>query len=287
MHPVEKRTLRPNVAAIVQDELGYILIGERMDTKNAWQFPQGGVDPGEDVAHAVLRELEEEVGLSPSDVEVITQRGPYRYWFPPGKAKKGHHGQEQTYFLMQLKAVREKINIKQKKQEFRTARWVLPSEFQLTWLPPMKQEVYRRVFHDFFQVDLIAVSTPVVHGEDEDEGLVVRSRQMSEPFETADGSQIRSLLDRSNAPVQNQSLAEAILRAKQNTARHYHVLSEEFYYILSGRGEMEVNGHTRQVRKGDAILIPPQAWHQLRAHTKMVFLCTCAPAYAHEDTHFE
>jgi len=107
------------------------------------------------------------------------------------------------------------------------------------------------------------------------------------PFTTKDGSTIRSLLDRTNAPVQNQSLAEATIPVGQPTQRHYHKLSEEFYFILEGTGTMEINGEERQVQPGDAILISPGAWHQITASTQLRLLCCCAPPYSHEDTLFE
>jgi mannose-6-phosphate isomerase-like protein (cupin superfamily) len=107
------------------------------------------------------------------------------------------------------------------------------------------------------------------------------------PFTTKDGSTIRSILDRANAPVQNQSLAEATVPAGVSTQRHHHKCSEEFYFILEGRGCMEVGGVTREVEPGDAILIPPGAWHTIEARSDLRFLCCCAPPYAHEDTYFE
>lgn len=107
------------------------------------------------------------------------------------------------------------------------------------------------------------------------------------PFTTKDGSAIRSILDRTNAPVQNQSLAEARVPAGSSTQRHYHKQAEEFYFILEGTGEMEIDGETGQVGAGDAILIPPGAWHTIAARENLRFLCCCAPPYAHEDTYFE
>jgi len=107
------------------------------------------------------------------------------------------------------------------------------------------------------------------------------------PFITKDGSTIRSILDRANAPVQNQSLAEATVPAGTSTQRHCHRLSEEFYFILEGRGTMEINGDTRAVAPGDAILIPSGAWHTITASEKLRFLCCCAPPYSHDDTYFE
>ena len=117
--------------------------------------------------------------------------------------------------------------------------------------------------------------------------MEIRNRESQTPFTTKDGSTIRSLLDMSNAPVAKQSLAEATLAAGAATDRHYHRLSEEFYYLLAGRGLMEIDGQNREVGPGDAILIPAGAWHQIRAVEALRFLCCCAPPYSHEDTYFE
>lgn len=119
--------------------------------------------------------------------------------------------------------------------------------------------------------------------------MIIRNRDASEPFVTKDGSIIRSLLDRSNAPVANQSLAEASLSPGTQTAPHHHKLSEEFYYVIEGEGVMTIDGAEREVGVGDAILIPPGARHTLR-NTGMgvlTILCCCAPPYAHEDTCLE
>jgi mannose-6-phosphate isomerase-like protein (cupin superfamily) len=119
------------------------------------------------------------------------------------------------------------------------------------------------------------------------EGMEIRALSEQAPFTTKDGSTIRSILDLANAPVENQSLAEATIPAGGGTRLHWHRDSEEFYFILSGSGVMEIGGETREVGEGDAILIPAGAWHQIRATTPLRFLCCCAPPYRHEDTYFE
>ncbi len=117
--------------------------------------------------------------------------------------------------------------------------------------------------------------------------MEIRSIHAAEPFTTADGSTIRSLLDLGTAPVRNQSLAEATLEQGAATERHYHRDAEEIYYVLDGRGQMEIDGETATVEAGDAVLIPPGAWHQIRAVTERLrFLCACAPPYRDEDTFF-
>jgi mannose-6-phosphate isomerase-like protein (cupin superfamily) len=117
--------------------------------------------------------------------------------------------------------------------------------------------------------------------------VIIRKHAEQETLTTKDGSTIRSLLDLSNAPVKKQSLAEASLVAGGETERHYHRLSEEFYYVLVGQGQIEIDGEEKTVVPGDAILIPAGAWHQISSEKGMRFLCCCAPAYAHEDTYFE
>lgn len=118
--------------------------------------------------------------------------------------------------------------------------------------------------------------------------MTVNQIAEQEPFTTADGSTIRSILDRTNAPVEAQSLAEATLSPGGATERHYHKVSEEFYFILEGNGTMELSGKTKQVGPGDAILIPKGEWHQITAdgEHKLRLLCCCAPPYSHEDTYF-
>jgi mannose-6-phosphate isomerase-like protein (cupin superfamily) len=103
------------------------------------------------------------------------------------------------------------------------------------------------------------------------------------PFTTKDGSTIREYLH-----TEQQSLAEATLAPHKATQRHYHALSEEIYLLLDGGGTMDVDGVVREVGPGDAVLIPPGAWHEITAGAEGVrFLCCCAPPYSDDDTHFE
>ena len=117
--------------------------------------------------------------------------------------------------------------------------------------------------------------------------MIVQTLDRQTPFTTRDGSTIRSILDRTNAPVREQSLAEATLPAGAATQRHHHKVSEEFYFLLEGRGEMELDGETRTLGPGDAVLIPAGSWHTLKASSPLRMLCCCAPPYSHEDTYFE
>lgn len=119
--------------------------------------------------------------------------------------------------------------------------------------------------------------------------MEVRNREQADAFTTLDGSTIRVLLDSALGGAREQSLAEASLPAGGSTRRHYHARTEEIYVVLEGSGEMEVGGDRQDVVVGDAILIPPGAWHEIRAGDggELRFLCCCAPPYSDEDTFFE
>jgi len=105
-------------------------------------------------------------------------------------------------------------------------------------------------------------------------------------FETKDGSEIQELLAHRNSAIRNQSLAEARLGVGQATTEHYHVRTEEIYYITQGTGRMRIGDEIREVRVGDAVAIPPGARHKLwnTGTEPLRLLCCCAPGYEHSDT---
>jgi putative (di)nucleoside polyphosphate hydrolase len=151
--PKREPKFRPNVAGILRNRDGKILICERIHVRNAWQFPQGGVDEGETLEEALARELWEEIGLDEKDFRIVQKRGGYRYHFPSGR-KKGYEGKEQTYFLCDFLAEDKKIDLEAHVPEFRGWKWIAPKDFRRDWLPPMKLDVYSRVFRDFFGIEL-------------------------------------------------------------------------------------------------------------------------------------
>lgn len=155
MFPSEALVYRPNVAAILQREDGRIFVAERINIKGAWQFPQGGIDEGEDAETALFRELEEEIGVKRAQLDIVRSQGGYRYAFPKGRLKYGiYGGQEQTYFLLCFRGRDEDFNLDSTHREFARFQWILPQEFQLNWAPGFKRAVYSQVMRDFFAVDL-------------------------------------------------------------------------------------------------------------------------------------
>lgn len=159
-HSVSMVRYRPNVAALMINEHGNLLICERCTIPGAWQFPQGGVDLGEEIEEALYREIREEIGLNKEHYDILNRKDGYRYLYPADvRSKKiqkhGNHGQEQTYFLCKVRNDAPEVNVNQTPREFRSYRWIHPTEFDLDWLPNFKHEVYRAVMKDFFNIDLI------------------------------------------------------------------------------------------------------------------------------------
>ena len=118
--------------------------------------------------------------------------------------------------------------------------------------------------------------------------METRSLDAALAFTTKDGSTIRELFGLPAGGTALQSLAEARLPPGGSTQRHYHARSEEIYFLLEGRAEIELAGERRALGPGEAVAIPPGAWHEITAlgDAGVRFLCCCAPPYTHEDTYF-
>jgi mannose-6-phosphate isomerase-like protein (cupin superfamily) len=114
----------------------------------------------------------------------------------------------------------------------------------------------------------------------------VKNLSDAPPFTTKDGSEIRELLAYRNSCIRAQSLAEARLPVGGSTQEHYHIKTEEIYYITHGAGRMRIESETREVKPGDAIAIPPGQKHKIwnTGSETLRLLCCCAPAYEHSDT---
>lgn len=148
---------RPNVAVLMLNRKGKLLVCERQGSKGAWQFPQGGVDMGEKLHEALTREVKEEIGLPASSYKVLEKRGGYTYLYPDQVKKQKNYfdGQIQTYYLCRLKKDASDIDLNtHKNPEFGRYKWIKPNSFKLKWLPEFKRQVYRAVMLDFFGVRL-------------------------------------------------------------------------------------------------------------------------------------
>ncbi len=154
-----KKRYRPNVAAVILSpkypEKCEFFIAHRCDIKNAWQFPQGGIDEGESPVDALYRELREEIGCN--EVEIL---GEYPEWITydfSGTARGKcypYDGQKQKFFLVRLKPD-AKIDLNAfDVPEFTEYDFVEYDELfeRVTYF---KRKVYRRVIDYFIKEGLI------------------------------------------------------------------------------------------------------------------------------------
>lgn len=144
---------RPNVAAVILSARYPlkcdIFIASRNDIADAWQFPQGGIDSGENPKEALFRELEEEIGTR--DVEIIAEYPEWlEYDFPQKIAQKMYpfDGQSQKYFLVRLKP-NAKIDLCTKVPEFSEHKFV-PLADVFEYITYFKRPVYKQVL-DYFK----------------------------------------------------------------------------------------------------------------------------------------
>ena len=145
---------RRGVGVMLINADGLVWVGRRIDNRDeAWQMPQGGIDPGEASWVCALRELEEETGIAPNLVEKIADHPQQlRYDLPQAIAAqlwKGKYvGQIQDWYLARFVGIDADIDIATKHPEFSHWQWVEP-----TLLPelivPFKRDMYRAILDGF------------------------------------------------------------------------------------------------------------------------------------------
>jgi putative (di)nucleoside polyphosphate hydrolase len=139
---------RPNVAIVVVNGRNQVFWGKRI-REHSWQFPQGGINPGETPEQAMYRELHEEVGLHPQHVKVLGRtRDWLRYEVPQHWIKRewrgSYKGQKQIWYLLRLVGRDTDVSLRAtEKPEFDAWRW------HDYWVPlegviEFKRESYRR-----------------------------------------------------------------------------------------------------------------------------------------------
>ena len=159
------KKFRPNVAAVIVDPANNkVLMFQRVPKKNKqlkllsdggqllwnWQFPQGGVDPGETEEETLLRELKEEIGTNDVTILRISKKRT-RYHYPRKMLKILHQknewktfiGQQQKWFLLKLNCDTKKITFSNQPVEFEKFEWMYPRK-GLQKVVPWKRKAYRK-----------------------------------------------------------------------------------------------------------------------------------------------
>jgi putative (di)nucleoside polyphosphate hydrolase len=153
---IDKEGYRPNVGIILANQRNEVFWGKRVN-QHAWQFPQGGIKPGETPLQAMYRELEEEIGLARAHVRILGRtRDWLRYEVPERWARRGregkggvkagaaYRGQKQIWYLLRM--VGRDCDVKLRASghpEFDAWRW------HDYWVPleaviEFKRDVYRQ-----------------------------------------------------------------------------------------------------------------------------------------------
>ncbi len=150
----EARPYRLGVGVALLNEADMVFVGRRIDqTAEAWQMPQGGIDPGEDPRQTALRELEEEIGVPPARTAIIAEsRDWLSYDLPPeiaDKVWKGkYRGQKQKWYLCRLIGDESAINIATAHPEFDAWKWARFSELP-DLIVPFKRPIYEAIVAEF------------------------------------------------------------------------------------------------------------------------------------------
>jgi putative (di)nucleoside polyphosphate hydrolase len=154
---------RPNVGIALFNAAGRVLIGRRFRDDGPeiilpgleWQMPQGGVDPGEDLREAAMRELWEETGAVKAGY--LGETDWMAYEFPPYDGSPSHRlakfrGQRQKWFALRFVGRDDEIDPltlrNNQPAEFDAWRWERLDRVA-DLVVPFRREVYRTVAQSF------------------------------------------------------------------------------------------------------------------------------------------
>ncbi len=143
---------RPGVGIMLLNPAGRVFVARRIDMPSeAWQMPQGGIDPGEAPAAAAFRELEEETGTAAAEI-VAESEGWLDYDLPPeliGKLWEGRYrGQTQKWFAMRFLGNDADIDIATEHPEFDDWKWAGIEELPAL-IVPFKRALYSELVRLF------------------------------------------------------------------------------------------------------------------------------------------
>ena len=143
---------RPCVGIALFNHFDYVFVGERIDTPGSWQMPQGGIDVGETIEDAAMREFTEELGTDKAEIIKVAEQT-VKYDLPDELVSKlwngEYRGQEQHWVAMRFTGKDNDIDINRfDPPEFQNWKWV-EMEKTLDMIVPFKRDVYEHVIKMF------------------------------------------------------------------------------------------------------------------------------------------
>lgn len=141
---------RRNVAAVIVDGAGRVLLGRKKADSKYYHFPQGGVGKKELFETALWREIFEETGLKREQLQICTRLSGLRYHYrKKNKKREKWKGQEQTYYLLRLVGDSAEVSLIPS-SEFQVFEWVPISSLSDEKFVSFKRNVVTEVLHSFF-----------------------------------------------------------------------------------------------------------------------------------------
>jgi putative (di)nucleoside polyphosphate hydrolase len=153
MSLIDEKGYRANVGMILCNDRQQVLWAKRRYPEDSWQFPQGGLVKGESLEEGMYRELNEELGLLPTDVSILAQTKDWLIYDLPEHLIRHHQkpvciGQKQHWFLLRLLSDDETIYLdNHDEQEFIDWSWV-DYDYPMAHVVAFKQKVYEAALQE-------------------------------------------------------------------------------------------------------------------------------------------
>ena len=152
---MENKTYRQSVGFMIINNKKRVLLGKRCwpkDSPYRFQMPQGGIEEGETPEQALWREMNEEIGLLPEHVTILSETKDWLTYELPQKMRTSIDGNKQKWFLLYFKGKEEDFVLtNEKRPEFCGLRWVAPKKIPYLVIP-FKKQVYQHVLKEFLPV---------------------------------------------------------------------------------------------------------------------------------------
>lgn len=155
----DEQGLRLNVGIVIfnPQKNKKLFWAKRVGNQEAWQFPQGGMNPDETPVEAMYRELTEEVGLNPQDVHLVAESQHWYTYYLPKRYRRNSVeadaplciGQKQKWFLLELVSDEKHIRFDHSETpEFNDWKWV-DYWYPVNHVVLFKRAVYRQALKEF------------------------------------------------------------------------------------------------------------------------------------------